>query len=144
MRREKSNGISSTFLYFSTPSSRCSSRVFQHRAVEDVFQAGLEMADEIGVAQHFVAFVFEDVAMEFQDDVVNRQRAGLVGAEHVHRAEVLDGIEPLDDDFFLGHRQRALGQADGNDHRQHFRREADGHGEREEKRFFPVVLGECR
>ena len=87
-------------------------RVFQHGAVEHIFQARLEMADEIGVAQHLVAFLFEDVAMNFEDDVVNRERAGLVGAEHVHRAEVLDGVESLDDDFFLRHRERALGKTD--------------------------------
>ena len=101
------------------------------------------MADEIGVAQDFLALVFENVAMDFEDDVVNGQRAGLVGAEHVHRAEVLDGIEPLDDDLLLRHGQRALGQADRDDHRQHFRRQADGDRQREEKRLFPVVLGEA-
>ena len=65
--------------------------------------------------------------------MVHRERAGLVGAEHVHRAEVLDGVEPLDDDLLLRHRQRALGEADRDDHRQHFRRQADGHGQREEE-----------
>ena len=97
--------------------------VMQHGAVEDVFQAGLEMADEVGVAQHRFALVFEHVAVQFEDDVVNGQRAGLVGAEHVHGAEVLDGIELLDDDLLFRHGQRALGQADGNNHRQHFRRQ---------------------
>ena len=95
------------------------------------------MADEVGVAQHRFALVFEHVAVQFEDDVVNGQRAGLVGAEHVHRAEVLDGIEPLDDDLLFRHRQRALGQANRDNHRQHFRREADGHRQREKERFLP-------
>ena len=98
-------------------------RVFQHGAIEDVFQAGLKMADEICVAQDLFAFFFDDVAMQLENDVVHRQRAGLVGAEHVHRAEVLNRVEPLDDDLLARHRHRAFGQADRDNHRQHFRRE---------------------
>ena len=59
MRREKSNGISSTLVYFSRESSLCRFRVFQHGAIEDVLQAGLEMADEISVAQDFFAFFLD-------------------------------------------------------------------------------------
>ncbi len=108
------------------------------------FQTGLKMADEIGVAQHRFALVFEHVAVQFEDDVVNSERAGLVGAEDVHGPEVLDGIEPFDDDLFFRHRQRPFGQANGNDHRQHFRRQADGDGEREQKSVLaPTVFGEA-
>ena len=67
-------------------------RVFQHRAVEHIFEARLEMADQIGIAQHFIALVLEDIAMDFQNDVVNRERAGFVRAEHVHGAKVLNGV----------------------------------------------------
>ncbi len=35
----------------------------------------------------------------FEDDAVLRQRAGLVGAQDIHRAEILNGVEALDDDL---------------------------------------------
>ena len=81
--------------------------------------------------------------MPLQHDAVLGQRAGLVGAQHIHAAEVLDGIEPLDDHLLAAHRQRALGQADRDDHRQHLRRQAHRHGHREEEGALPVVLGEA-
>ena len=111
----------------------------QDGAIQHVFQAGLEMADEVGIEQDGVAFLFEDVAMNFQDDVIAGEGAGLVGAKHVHGAEVLDGIEAFDDDFFVGHGQRALGEADGDNHRQHFRGQTDGHRQGEEKGPGPVM-----
>ena len=41
--------------------------------------------------------------MPLQDHAVQRERAGLVGAEHVHRAEVLDRVQPLDDHLLPRH-----------------------------------------
>ena len=117
--------------------------VLQDRAVEDVFQAGLKMADQIGVAQHLLVFVFEHVAIDFQDDVIQRERARLVGAQHVHRPKVLNRVQPLDDDLFPGHAEGALRKADRHDHRQHFRRQAHRHRQREEERFVPVMFGEA-
>src|ERR1039458_7977836 len=69
------------------------------------------------------------------------ERAGLVGAEHVHSAEVLNGVETLHDYLLAAHGERALGQADGDNHGQHLRGHADGNGHSEEKFFFPIVLG---
>ena len=62
----------------------------QHGAVEDVLEPGLEVAEEVGILEHGLAFALEDVAIDFEDDVVRGERAGLVGAEHVHGAEVLN------------------------------------------------------
>ena len=45
--------------------------------------------------------------------------------------------------FLLRHGQRALGQVDGDDHRQHFRGEADGDRQAEEQRLHPVALGQA-
>jgi hypothetical protein len=45
--------------------------------------------------------------------------------------------------FFLRHGDGALRQADRDDHRQHLRREANGHGDGEKESFLPVVLGEA-
>ena len=115
-------------------------RVFQHGAIEDIFQAGLKMADDISIAQDLFAFFLMNVAVQLQNDVIHRQRAGLVRAKHVHRAEVLNRVEPLDDDLLARHRHRALGQADRHNHRQHFRRESDGDRHRKEKCFAPIVF----
>src|SRR5579862_4462847 len=114
--------------------------VFERGTVEHILQAGLKMADEIGVAQDGIAFVFEDVAMELKDDVVDGQRAGLIGAQHIHRTEVLDGVEFFDDNLLFRHGESAFGEADRNNHRQHFRREADGDSHGEQKRLLPIVL----
>ncbi len=62
--------------------------------------------------------------------------------KHVHAAEILDGVEPLDDHLLAAHGERALGEADGDDHGQHLGREAHGHGQREEEGALPIVLGE--
>ena len=118
--------------------------MLEHGDVEQILQPGLEVAVEVGVFKNTFINVFATyVEAALQDDAVLRQRAGLVGAEHVHRAEVLDGVEPLDDDLLPGHGHRALGEAHRDDHRQHLRRQADGHRQREEKRLQPIVLGQA-
>ncbi len=58
-----------------------------------------------------------------QSELVLRQGAGFVGAQHIHRGQFLDGFQPRDDGLFFGERQRA--QRHG--HRQHRRH---GHGNR--------------
>ena len=81
--------------------------------------------------------------MPFEDDPVLRQRAGLVRAEHVHGAEVLDRVQPLDDDLLARHRDGAAREVGGDDHRQHLRREADGDRDSEEERLLEVVLDQA-
>ena len=142
MRRVKSKGISSSFLYFSTSRLPVEVGAIQDRPVEQVLEARLEVADQVAVQEHFLAFLPGDVAMPHEDDAVLGERAGFVGAQHVHAAEVLDGVEPLDDHLLAAHGERALGEADGDDHGQHLGREAHGHGHREEKGALPIVLGE--
>ena len=114
----------------------------QNRAVEQVLEARLEVADQVAVQKHFLGFPPGDVAMPLEDDAILGERAGLVGAQHVHAAEVLNGVEPLDDHLLAAHGERALGEADGDDHGQHLGSEAHGHGHREEEGAFPIVLGE--
>ena len=58
-----------------------------------------------------------------------------VGAQDIHRPEVLDRIEALDDHPLARHRDGPLRQIDGHDHRQHFGCQADGDGEREHQRL---------
>ena len=55
--------------------------------------------------------------MALKDDLVLRQRAGLIGAQDIHGAEVLDRVEALHHGLAAGHRNRALGKIGGHDHR---------------------------
>ena len=115
-------------------------RIFENRHIEQVLKAGLMEAVEPGKFQNLAVFVAVNVEMPFQDDLVLCQRAGLVGAENIHRAEVLDGIEPLHDGLTARHRDRALGEIGGHHHGQHFRRQSDRHGNGKQKGFKPIAL----
>ena len=117
--------------------------MLQHGDVEQVLQARLIVAVEVGVFQHVIGFRAPDVGMVGEKYPVLGQRPGLVGAQHIHRAEVLDGVQALDDDLASGQDYRALGQRRRDDHRQHFRRQADRDRHGEEKGFQPVALGEA-
>ena len=77
--------------------------MLQDGPVEQVLQAGLEVAVEVGSREDLLVFLARDVAVLLQHDAVRGQRAGLVGAEDVHGAEVLDRVEPLDDDLLARH-----------------------------------------
>ena len=114
----------------------------QDRPVQQVLEARLEVADQVAVQQHFLGFPPGDVAMPLKDDAVLGERAGFVGAQHVHASEVLDGVEPLDDHLLAAHGERAFGEADGDNHGQHLGGEAHRHRHREEKGALPIVLGE--
>ena len=64
--------------------------VRQHRLVQQVAQSRLEEAVEAGELEHAARLLPEDVHVPLEQHAILRQRAGLVGGEHVHRAEVLD------------------------------------------------------
>ena len=63
----------------------------------------------------------------------SRQRAGLVDAQHVHGAEIVDRRQPLHDDLALRHAQRAARQRHRHHHRQQFGRQADRERDREQE-----------
>src|SRR6185437_10605841 len=115
----------------------------QHREVEEILEPRLEMAVEVGVFEHAVVLLARDIEVKLHDDAVLRERAGLVGTQHIHRAEILDGVEALDDYLAPGHRDRALAQIDRYDHWQHLGRQADGDGDREQQRLQPVALSQA-
>jgi len=117
-------------------------RAIQDRSVEQILQSRLEVANKVTIQEHFFRFSPSDVAMPLENDAVLRERAGLVGAQHVHAPEVLNGVEPLDDYLFAAHGECALREANGHNHGQHFGGEAHGHGHCEEKCAFPIVLCE--
>ena len=68
------------------------------------------------------------------------ERAGLVAAQNVDAAEVLNGRQMFDDHLVTRHPQRALRERDGADHREELRREADAQRHGEEQRLERVVL----
>ena len=79
----------------------------QNRPVEQVLEARLEVADQVSVQEHVIGFTPSDVAMPHEDDAVLGERTRLVGAQHVHGPEVLDGVQPLDDHLLAAHGERA-------------------------------------
>src|SRR5262249_53579374 len=69
--------------------------VVENGAVEQVFQAGLEMAVEIGQHQDTLILLQDDVAVSFEDDAVHGEGTCLVGAQDVHGPEVLNRMQAL-------------------------------------------------
>ena len=116
--------------------------VLEHGAIQDVLEPRLEMAVQIREGEHGIVFVARDVAVPLENHAVLRQRPGLVGAEDVHRPEILDGVQALHDDLLPRHRERAPREAHRDDHRQQLGREADGDRQGEEEGLLPIVLGE--
>src|SRR4030095_7954231 len=117
--------------------------VLENRAVEHILKSGLEMAVEKRQLHYSLIIIWGDIAVLLEDNTVHRERARLVSAKDIHRAQVLDRIEPLDDDLLARHQHGALGEADADYHRKHFRREADRDGQREQECFAPVMLAEA-
>ncbi|MPM73267.1 hypothetical protein SDC9_120243 [bioreactor metagenome] len=72
---------------------------------------GIEVSDD----QRQLTRLSFDVEVTLQDDPVLGECAGLVGAQHIHRAEILDGVGDLDDHLARGHEAGAAGQVRGND-----------------------------
>ena len=91
--------------------------------------------------QDRLGFLASNIEVALQNNMVLRQRAGFIRAQHIHRPEILNGIKAFDDHFAARHRHSTLGEIDGNDHRQHFRRKPDGNRYRKHQGFQPIMLG---
>ena len=63
------------------------------------------------------------------------KRSGLVGAQHVHGAKIVDRGKPFDHHALFGHAQRAARQRHRHDHRQQLRRQTDGKRDRKQEGF---------
>ena len=116
--------------------------VLEDRDVEQVLESRLVEAVEIRDREDEVVLLSHDVDVSLEDDLVLRERPGLVGAEDVHRAEILDRVQPLHHGLSPRHRHGALCQVRRDDHRQHLGREPDRDGETEQQRLDPVPLAE--
>ena len=92
------------------------------RGIKRVFDASLECRIKIGKLAHFVRRVVPCVQGIVENDFALRQRAGLVGTQNVHAAEVLDRFQSPDDDATTAHGPGAGGQGHADDRWQQFRR----------------------
>ncbi len=118
-------------------------RALDDRQVHEVLIARLEIAVEVGMPKHARIFLAVDVPVVLQHHLVLRERAGFVGAQHVHGAKVLNRVEVLDDGLLLAHRDRALGQTGGHDHGEHLGGEAHGDADGEQPCLEPIPLGDA-
>ena len=83
------------------------------------------------------------IQVVFQHHLVLGQRTGLVGAENVDSAKILNGVKIFDDGLLFAHGNSALSKAGGHDHGQHLRSQAHGDRDAEEERIQPVALGDA-
>ena len=93
------------------------------------------------MAQHACVLVAVGVEVALEHDAVFGEGAGLVAAQDVHRAEVLDRRQFLDDNLTTGEVLGALRQARGHDDGKHLWRDAHGHARGEQQRVDDVALG---
>src|SRR6266480_8155495 len=80
--------------------------------IEQVLETGLVEAVQVGIFEDAIRVLAADIEVALQNDAVLRQRAGFIRAQDVHRPEVLNCIEALDDDLLARHRQGTLRQID--------------------------------
>ena len=85
--------------------------------------------------QHLPAVLAGLIDMAGKLDLRLGERAGLVGAEDVHGAEIVDRGKALHDHAARREPPRAIGERHGDHHRQKLGREANGKGERKQQRF---------
>jgi hypothetical protein len=115
-------------------------RVSEDRIVQRTVNAGLERTVEAGKPQDLRAISAACIDVADQPDLRFGKRPGLVGAQRVHGAKVVDGREPFDDDAVTRKTQGAACERDGDHHRQQLRGEADREREREHDRREPWPL----
>ena len=107
----------------------------QDRVVERIREAGLERGVDGGELEHLRRGCAGGVVGALELDHALGERAGLVGAQHVHAAEVLDGVEPAHEHAVARHHLRAARQVDAEDGRQQLRAEADRERDGEQQRL---------
>ncbi len=96
---------------------------------------GLEPAVDVAEREHTLGRGAAGVDRLLERHLAARQRAGLVTAQDVDAAEVLNGRQVLDDHLIARHPDGALRQSDGRDQRQELRRETDAKRHREQQRL---------
>ena len=109
--------------------------MIEDRPVERAEHAVREMAVEEGELEDTLALGAGLIDMAGKLDARFGQGAGLVGAEDVHGAEIVDRGEPLHDDLALGEALGAARQRHRDDRRQKLRRQPHGERQREHQRL---------
>ena len=82
---------------------------------------------------HALVIIAVDAGMTDQRDARLGQRAGLVGAQDVHLAEIVDRRQPLHHHLCRRHALCAARERYGHDHRQQFGRQAHRQRHREQE-----------
>ena len=106
--------------------------------VQKIAKSCLVPAVQKRMAQNSVVFLSVYIQMALQHNLILCQRSRLIGAENIHGTKVLDRIDILHDHLLAAHGHSSPGQAGSHNHRQHFRRKADGNGNREQNGMQPV------
>ena len=106
---------------------------FQDCGIQRAADSGLELTVEVGQCQGPVGGLSEIIDGGVEDHLSGGQSAGLIAAEDIDGAEILNRGEMLDDDMLAGHTHGAAGESDGGDHGKKLGRQADRqrHGENE-------------
>ena len=116
--------------------------MLQHRAVKDVSQAGLEMSCS-GRRLQYVSSLLRTTSQCFSRMTRSIVKVPVLSVQRISIApRFWMEFSRLTMTFFLRHRERAFGEADSHDHRQHFRSESHRNREREKERLAPVMLAE--
>ena len=117
------------------------------RLVQGVFDARLEGRVEVGEAENRVRVPEVQVDCGLQSDAPLGEGAGLVRAEDIHAAQILDRFQPPDDHPAPCHGARPVGEGHAHDGGQQLRRNPHGQGHPVQQRFDgrpvqPVIDGQ--
>ena len=105
-----------------------------NRFIQRVVQPGLVVRIEISVGQNSLGWLPLRIEGAVEANHTFRECAGLVGAQHVHAAEVLDGGQAAHDHAAPGHLLCTMGEGDTDNSRQKLGRQAYRQRQRKEKR----------
>ena len=105
-----------------------------NRIIQRIGQPGLVVCVEIGVAQNGRGGLPLCIVCAVETDDTFGERAGLVGAEHVHAAKVLNGGQAAHDHAAFGHLLCTVGECDTDYGGQELRRQTDRQRQRKEQR----------
>src|SRR5258706_15909757 len=78
------------------------------RFIQWIAQSGLIMGIEIGVTQNSYRCLSLNIHCAIESDNTFGERASLVGAEHIHAAKILNGVQASHDHAALRHFLRAM------------------------------------
>src|SRR5229473_6939515 len=113
---------------------------FDDRGIEGVSQSGLEMTVKPGQREHVLAVGARERNLPREPDPGFGQRPGLVRAQHVHAAEVVDRAQPFYDHLGLCHADGAARERHRDDHWQELGGEPDSESHGEKKALQPRAV----